>query len=226
MPTSFEETPERWLPELPIWSFCENASRSQGIEDFGLRVGLGTDVAEIGAFGRALRAATTLRDALETFLRDLNTHSSCGRYGLKRDCEWVWFWRTGVAGLRCDPVEQYVVGLMVQIVRLAAGPHWAADHVALQASGLPGGLAAETFAGARIQLRAPLSAVRFPSVLLATPLRSPGRDEESALAGLQFEQPPENLVDSLKLGLESALPHGSPGLRWAAHAANMSPRTL
>ncbi len=226
LPISFREVPDRWVPELPIWSFCENAARSQGIEDFGLRVGLGTDVAEIGTFGKALRTATTLRVALETFLRDLNKHSSCGQYGLRQDGVSTWFWRTGIPGLQCDPVEQYVVGLMAQIVRLAAGPRWAPKEVALQASELPGELAAETFAETRILLGAPLAAMRFPSVLLATPLRSAVRDGDHALAGFRFEQPPENLVDSLKLGLESALPHGSPGLRWAAHAANMSPRTL
>jgi hypothetical protein len=142
---------------------------TEGIVDYGLRVGLDTEVSEVGAFGRALLAAATLRSALETFLRDVNTHSSCAAFGLRPQGDSIWLWRLGIPGLPCDPVEQYVLGLMLRILRLAGGPGWVPERIQLQARELPGDLAAELFAETRIDTGAPLTAVRFPAALLASP---------------------------------------------------------
>jgi AraC-like DNA-binding protein len=247
LPSQPEEIANRWIAELPIWRLCEVATRSQGIADFGLRVGLETDVAEIGAFGRALRAAATLRQALETFLSELNAHSSSAAFGLRPGGrlesrltrsqpqasevrqlagESVWFWRQGIPGFECEPVEQYVLGFVVQILRLAAGARWAPDRILLQAGGLPGELAAETFAETRIQLRAPVTAVRFPASLLSLPLRSPAPDASGALERLRSDAPAEDLAGALRQALESVLPDRLPDMQWAADVANTSPRTL
>jgi AraC-like DNA-binding protein len=196
------------------------------MENFGLRVGLDTDVSEIGAFGRAVGAATTLQCALRVFLGELDLHSSSSEFGLRREEEHAWFWRAGLPGLRCDPIEQYALGLMIQIVRLAAGPRWVPDRIALQAAELPGEGAAESLAASRIQGRAARTAIRLPAELLARPLRGEAVDVNGELSRLRSDAAEDDLAGSLRQAILPLLPDGSPGLVWAADAVNSSPRTL
>jgi len=226
LPVQPEEIPDAWIAELPIWNLSEEIARSQGIEDFGLRVGLGTDVSEIGAFGRTLRAAATLRQALDCFLKDLNLHSSSSVFGLDPDGDSVWFWRRGIPGFHSDPIEQYALGLMLEIVRMAGGPAWAPDRVLLQGRGLPGDLAAETFGETSLQPASPVTALRFPASLLSArhrpwlgPAGARPEPNRSSVAA-------PDLVGSLRQALEPMLHSGAPDLHWAALAANTSPRTL
>ena len=222
LPTEPLEIANRWVAELPIWRFCDVATRSQGIEDFGLRVGLDTDVASIGAFGRALRAATTLGHALEVFLAELNLHSTSSVFGVRKAGEFVWFWRAGLPGIRSDAVEQYAAGLMIQIVRLAAGSHWLPDRIALQASRVP----VELLAAARIDSGAPQTAIRLPGALLAQSLRLAAPDTDDDLSLLRGATAEPDLVGSLRQAIAPVLADGPPGLQWAAEAVNTSERTL
>jgi AraC-like DNA-binding protein len=226
LPLQAEAAPDRLIAELPIWKLVEVAGRTQGIEDFGLRVGLGTDVVEIGAFGRAVSTAATLRDSLDVFLREVNSHSSTSAFGLRLSSSFGWFVRMGLADVPSAPIEQYALGLMVQILRLAAGPQWAPDRIWLQAERLPGQLANETFAHTRIYPGAPVTGVSFPEALLVRPLRATFVDSGDALERLRSALPAADLVGSLRQAIESALPGGAPGLDWAAEAANTSTRTL
>jgi AraC-like DNA-binding protein len=226
LPLEPADDPDRWIAEIPIWRFCEEVTRSQGLEDFGLRVGIGSDVTEIGAFGRSLSGSATLGAALAFFLSDVNRHSTCAAFGLHREGEFVWFSRSGVRGYESAPIEQYVVGLMVRIVRLAAGSLWSPDRIRLQGTALPGQLSAEMFSDTRFQRRAEVTAIRFSAGLLSQSIRARPTAQSLAIESSLTNAPESDLAGSLRIAIEHVMRDGAPNLYWAADVSGMSTRTL
>jgi hypothetical protein len=98
------------------------------IPNLGLTVGERTDIEALGIFGRLIRSAPTLGAALESAARYSTTITSNRRCGSVAGGP-VEFCMTVVD--RFDPRDvawqqdnQFCLGLMIAVVRLAAGPSW------------------------------------------------------------------------------------------------------
>ncbi len=222
LPAEPAEAPDRLVAGRSVWAWTERAARVEGIEDLGVCVGRSAPVQEIGALGRAVEAAATLRGALDTFVRQVNRHSSHAIFGWGQQAEHAWLWRRATPGseIASGQAEQYVLMLMRQIVRLAAGPRWTPDRVVAGMPGLPPSLR-EELPSARVDCGAPRTAIRLPSTMLSRRLRDPGPS-----AGHHLLEPPLGFVASLRQAVESALPVLAPGVGWGAEIAGTSPRTL
>ena len=55
------------IPEYSVWLFIEQAAKFERIEDFGLQVGMQTEVKDVGLFGESLLNSPTLQDILNNF---------------------------------------------------------------------------------------------------------------------------------------------------------------
>ncbi|MBW2293077.1 MAG: AraC family transcriptional regulator ligand-binding domain-containing protein [Deltaproteobacteria bacterium] len=225
LPTDPDEAPDLLVAERPLWRFLDRAARVEGIEDFGWRAGEESSVEEIGTFGHAIRAAASLRAALETFFRELKQHSSHGDYGLTVDGEQAWFWRQGTFGSQAgrEQAEQYVLMLMIQIIRLAAGPRWTPSHVLVEASELVSS-ASDSLAGAHVECGAPVTAIRLPREMLSVELRDPLARRDPHLSDPSDRG--TSFLGTLRQAVDASLPVLVPGIDWAAEVVGTSPRTL
>jgi AraC-like DNA-binding protein len=221
LPTEPAGAPDRLVAGRTVWDWTERAARAEGIEDLGMRVGRSAPVQEIGALGRSVEAAATLRGALDTFVRQVNRHSSHASFGWSVQGEHAWLWRRATPGSAASgQAEQYVLMLMRQIVRLAAGPGWTPGGVVVGMRTVPPTLR-EELSSARVDCGASLTAIRMPLTLLSLRLRAPRPPE-----GRRLPEPPLGFVESLRQAVESALPVLAPGVDWGAEIAGTSPRTL
>jgi AraC-like DNA-binding protein len=222
LPADAAEAPDLLVAGRSVWAWTERAARAEGIEDLGMRAGRSAPVEEIGALGRAVEAAATLRGALDTFVRQVNRHSSHASFGWSAQAEHAWFWRRATPGseIASGQTEQYVLMLMRQVVRLAAGPRWTPDRVVVGMRRLPPRLR-EELSSATVDCGVPLTAIRLPRPLLSLSLRDPRPPEDRHLP-----EPPLGFVESLRQAVESALPVLAPGIGWGAEIGGTSARTL
>ena len=82
--------------------------------------------------------------------------------------------------------NHFCLGLMIGVVRLAAGPSWRPAEVHLQTDEAPGLRDAESLAGARVAFRQPETMVAIPRALLARGSRPlPGTEVPTDARGLE-----------------------------------------
>lgn len=216
------ETPEALVPEYAVWDVIERCARTAGAPSFGWDVGLDTPIESIGAFGREVGAARTLREAIRLFLEAVSRHSSHARFSLVPGPEHTWLCRHGIdsIGVGSWQVEQYVLGLMVRLVRLALDDDWTPTTVLLkQPSPPPGGLPANIGA-ARIQFASPVTAIAIPIEALDLPIAQ-GASGPVALDPIDLD-----VAAGLRHAIGSSFGVAVTNLEHAARCAGVTPRTL
>ena len=63
------------IPEYSVWSLVEQAARWEGMEDFGLQVGMRTELEDVGLFAQSLLSSSTLHDTLNKFVNHITAIS-------------------------------------------------------------------------------------------------------------------------------------------------------
>jgi AraC-like DNA-binding protein len=214
--------PDALVPEYAIWDLVETCARVAGDGLFGWRIGLDTPIEAIGAFGRSVGSAGTLRGALRLFLEAVGEHSSHARFSVVPAGERVWFCRHGIDGIDVGSwqVEQYVLGLMVRLVRLATGRAWSPHDVLLKQTSLRGRALPPALAAARVRLGSRVSAIGLPRTALDAPLGA------APLRGTSLEPIDTDFLGSLRLAVEPMLGTEAAGLERAARYAGVTPRTV
>jgi AraC-like DNA-binding protein len=151
------------------------AMRHADVPNVGLAVAEGADVETLGIFGRLVRGAPTLGAALETAVRYSTTITADRPLQLRPRGDRVELCMTVAA--RFDPRDaawqqdnHFCLGLMIGIVRLAAGPRWRPAEVHLWTDEAAALRDAATLATARVAFRQPETMIAVPRALLATPL--------------------------------------------------------
>jgi AraC-like DNA-binding protein len=132
-----------------------------------------------------------------------------------------------------DPAWQhdnhFCLGLMIGVVRLAAGPSWRPAEVHLQTDEAPGLRDAESLASARIVFRQPETMIAVPRRLLAAPLPPSSATElptdvveewKSSPAARDFAGSIRQAVETLSCGDDY------PSIRQTADFLGLSVRTL
>ena len=150
-----EAASEALIPGTSPARLLGAALRHADIPNLGLTVGERTDIEILGTFGRLIRSAPTLGAALESAVRYSTTITSNRPLRLRPRGDRVDLCMS-VAD-RFDPRDvawqqdnHFCLGLMIAVVRLAAGPSWRPAEVHLQTDEAPGLRDAESLAGARI----------------------------------------------------------------------------
>jgi AraC-like DNA-binding protein len=175
LPAWIASQSEALIPATSPARIFAAASRDTGIPNLGLTVGEGSDIETLGVFGRLISSAPTLGAAIKMAVR-YGTMMTSNRP--------LWVRPRGDVAEFClavtdhfDPRDvarqhdnHFCLGLMIGLVRLAAGPGWRPAEVHLQTDEAPGLRDAESLADARILFRQPETTVAIPRALLAAPV--------------------------------------------------------
>lgn len=225
LPAKPDEAPDLFVPSRSLYGWIGATARTEGIEDFGVHVGRSSRVEDIGALGRSIQMQAGLRGVLTALVGQVNQHSSHATFGWREEGQDVWLWRRPTPGsevgeLGHSHIEGYLLLLLTNIVRLAAGPEWAPEVARVQMEAVSP-LLREELPGARLDRGASETAIRLPGAMLSSPS---GALPESIAA--PADAAPEPWVGVLRRGIAVALPVGAPSIEWGAEIAWMSPRTL
>jgi AraC-like DNA-binding protein len=189
-----------------------------------MRAGVGGTLTDIGGFGSGLLASVTLLDAMQQMALRADHHSSDARFGVTPGARFLWFWRQGIPSIDVgrDQAEQYILVIMIQLVRAVAGPDWMPPRVRLRAMDADWAVACPLLDGTQVELGTDTTGLLVPNQLLSCAFpRKP-----SPPASRPTEAPVRDLPGSLRQALTPLLGEQPLRLELAAEIAGMSPRTL
>lgn len=202
----------------------EKAARLTGRSDLGLSVGAERPLAEASDLGQLVARSATVGAAFEATVRSASRFNSGQRFWqVDHGEETVLHWRYAPALQRGRrQVNEYVLMLLVEFVRLAAGPSWRPLEVHCEGAPPPHAQRLTALALRRVRWAQASMAIVVPRSVL--PLSLPAVRESSP----QVEEPlpdPE-FVGSVRQTVGSLLRMGAPLLPAAADAAGMSVRSF
>jgi AraC-like DNA-binding protein len=225
---------EALIPASSTVRVFRAAARDTGIPNLGLMMGEGCGTEALGVFGRLIRSAPTLGAAMKTAVRYSRTMTANRPLSLRACGDRVEFSMT--LGGRFDPRDaawqqddQFCLGLMIGVVRLAAGPSWRPAEVHLQTAEAPKLRDAESLAPARILFGQPATMVAVPRALLAAPVRPlPGIEvPPDMVEQWKSSAPSPDFAGSIRQAVDTLSCEGRyPGIRATAEFLGMTVRTL
>lgn len=161
---------DRLIPLQALVEFAEEAACDQGILDLGLRVAERTPFESLGVFGALTRSQPTLKKAIETAIALVASYDSGERVWTVHERDGVRIRRrVRVADERFRQADLFTFGLIVNLVRVAAGPQWRPTYSELQSPG-PFTSQSEMVSGAEIETGRPATGVFVPRELLHLPM--------------------------------------------------------
>jgi AraC-like DNA-binding protein len=210
-----------------LWSFAGDAAQREGLAELGLLAGQ-VPVVEHGDFGKMVYQAISLYDAIQTFCHNATIEYSRADFYLIQDEQEAWFCRGPIEGepMQQQQVELYVLIMMIDTVRLGAGPHWQPTTLELQTADYHGLADVPLFRDANVRFGCPATRVAVPRPLLSQPLRG------DIAAFTRPENEPADITlatdfgDSLRRVLKNYLGHEKLTLETTAAIIGTTPRTL
>lgn len=225
------QRPDAVFPLHQGLRFVDHAAHSQGVENLGMLVGQQTRILDLADLGRLLSPAMTLEAALALFVKVISLFSSGERLALGSRGDKAVFSHAfdfgEAAGRRHG--DLFTLMLMIDLIRLAAGPGWRPPAVWLCVSEASRRKFYENMLGTAVFFAANCWAIVFDRSLLDERLRY---CRPSALLAadpvevLRGAAPAADFVGSLRQVIASLLPHGNPRIGVVAEVANLSTRTL
>src|SRR5262245_26608115 len=210
------------------------ALQETDIPNIGLTIGERSGIETFGMFGRLVRSAPTLGAALKSGVRYSRVLTSNRPLWLRPRGDRIELCMT--VEDRFDPRDvawqqdnQYGLGLMLGVVRLAAGPSWRPAEVHFQTDEAPGLRDAESLADSRVVFRQPETMVAIPRALLAARLPPlPAIDVPTdVVEDWKSSAPARDLAGSIRQAVETlSCGEHYPGVRQTADFVGMSVRTL
>jgi AraC-like DNA-binding protein len=231
LPISGGKSPIGYVPVLSVWEFAQDAADSQSMWDFGFRIAEFVTIGRAARWGRRVVTAATLHEAAcimsESIAADM-PNVSTGLEWRGNDC---WLWRDHQPDRRHMPGswlgEQYILGLMIQLVRMVEGPGWYPTRLELQASRSEwSSHRPEIIGDSQISFSAPRTAIELPAHSLAAPLRQSFSQPGSLPLPLGQESPPEDLAGALHEVLKSLVLDRRPDLHLGASIMRTSERSV
>lgn len=223
--------PDALFPLHQGLKFIDHAALSQGVENLGMLVGQQTRIMDLADLGRLLSPEMTLSAALALFIKVISLYSSGEQLALSNRGDKAVFshaFRFGEAMGRRHG-DFFTLMLMIDIIRLAAGPGWRPSAVWLCLSEASRRKHYESMLGTAVFFAANCWAVVFDRSLLDERLRycRPSRAlQADPLDLLRGAAPAGDFAGSLRQVIASLLPHGNPRIGTVAEMANLSVRTL
>ena len=225
------EDPDALISLHSATVFLDQAARSEGLATLGLLVGQRTAIDQLGTFGMLVRRSPTLFEGINTAQRLSVAMNSGIRIWIERDENQVWIFHRNLSPLSLgrQQVDLYGLALILNLIRLAAGPFWKPAEIRLQMPRSSALTDSETFFGVRILFDEPASAVALPTELLSRPLIAVESPLVATCAGAEWlrrSAPALDFAGSLEQLLRSQLREGSPGIHRVAEMSGMSARSL
>lgn len=232
LPHAVYEGSETLVPLNHAFDFVNRVARREGLPQMGFLVGSETQFQDLGAFGRLVLQSLTLHEALEKISRVIHLYSSSQHIWIESvgDRARVNTVYTPRSGDGWQFGEQYTLTLLINCIRVAAGPNWQPDEIHLDAAlhDLMYGKR-EVLNGIPVK-RADVSALVFDRKLLSTPLRrnqfaESGSGEEDYRV-LISSAPAADFPSSISQLALMSFADRQAQIGWIASAAGLSVRTL
>ena len=125
------------IGEYCAWRFIDLAAKHERLDLFGYDVATQHPINSVEGFGGIrTRTATTLKELLEYFIEDAQADSTGCPYSLVPDQDGIWFVRELMFGENRKnwQTEQYMIAIIIQIIRLCAGPRWLPPAIKVSSS--------------------------------------------------------------------------------------------
>ena len=220
-----------YVPLAATLAFTHNAAQAQGLW------GLGFDIAERVTIQRASRwgpraaTAVTLRHAIQTMSDWIRIDMPEIRIGLDTTGQHQWFWRGHEPDRRNWSGyylgEQYMLGLMVQLIRMAEGPNWYPSRLKIEAAASDWAFKRPEFAReASIEFGAPRTAIELPVGSLDRRMPTMRTDSDPKIVRDTGERPALDLQGSLRQVLKSVACERKLTLEMGAELSCSSERSL
>ncbi|TRX55684.1 AraC family transcriptional regulator [Thalassomonas sp. M1454] len=216
------DNPDNLIPEAPLWEFIELASIACDKPHFGFFVTEHTCLDTYGAFGEHLCHQDNLLIALESFISDLQTHANYMNYWLEESDEYVWLCRKGTPGIEKGkwPVEQHVISLMAELIKVYAGANWCPKEVRFASETGNGIEYAYYLKNTQLSFNNPFGAIAIEKEKLTS--SSTLKKKESNLSDIV----PSILPETLTTLIAEKYFGTHPSVETIAASLNINPRTL
>jgi AraC-like DNA-binding protein len=195
--------------------------------DAGALAGQDADVDALGMLGRLICGAPTLAAALDALAEYHPAFMSTGRVWVESQGPGIELCQAFPAlDHRWQQTTHYAIGLMVAIVRRAAGPTWRPREVKCQSarSNTLGGI--ESLANASIKFEQPVSSIIIPRDVLTAPLPAYAPPSAAEIDVWKAAAPGLDFVRSIGQIIETLSCDGFPCIETTASAIGTSVRTL
>lgn len=159
------------IGERSLWRFIEYSAAHEGYRLLGYdsaQLNPITSLGEIGGF--RMRLAPTLKMLLEYFIADIQSESTGTLYSLRSDGNGTWFRRLqmfGKSGASWQ-AEQYVIAMVIQIIRICAGRNWKPPIIRISSVDQPQRLPNE-WSQTKIEWGCEATEIRIPHTVIALP---------------------------------------------------------
>ena len=214
------------IGEFALWRLIDLASRYEKLDFFGYDVARRYPIATIeGLGGLRMRNAVTLEELLDLFIDDAQSESTGCRYSIFHDADCAWLVREKMFGENHSnwQVEQYMITIFIQIIRLCAGPEWLPPSVKASASKTAPPLPNEwkdihfTWGNDDTRIMIPANVLKKHPVKISSQTKTVKEDNEdkSSSTPLTFDELVRTQVITNTIGLENA-----------AQQTGLSPKTL
>jgi AraC-like DNA-binding protein len=218
--------PELLIPMPALVRLAADAASVHGAGTIA-EAGQVADVATFGTFGRLMCGGSTLGGALEALVEHQAAFMSTGR---------VWVAPHGYDVELChafpslderwQQTTHYALGLMIAIVRRAAGPSWRPATVRSQAGRSDALAGVESLADATIAYAQPVTSIVVPRDLLPKPLPAFARPAAAEIDGWRAAAPAIDFARSIGQIIETLSCDGFPRIETTASTIGTSVRTL
>lgn len=222
LPVSALDAGDTMISELAFWRLQDLVATTEGMPDFGYRCAMRDPMRESGQIGGLrLPPPAPLAIFLANFILLVSNYSNHANHQLARVVDGLWY--------TCDnrlitrnlswQVEQYLVGMVTKLVRLAAGDSWLPSSIwftrKADAYPLP-----DDWTEANITYEQTVTGVFLPDGILSLPVQYnlPFSGFENEAAQSSAEQMIAYLMPLVLSGNEN--------LEFAAASVNLSPRAL
>jgi AraC-like DNA-binding protein len=222
---------EPLIPLRQAIRFLREAAAGEGRSDLALLAGQHATIESLGMYGQLIRRSRTLGDAIGTLVHLAQSFNSGERWWIERSRNTVRLCHrfTEPLGPEDAQVEHYTIAMVVNLIRLAAGPTRTPIEVQLCSSHSPDVPGSPLFHGTRLGFDHPWTTITLGSSLLDEPI---GSAQTAHLSPLDVElwrqsAPADDLEGSIRQVLIAMEPRiGHVRIEHAAAALGCSVRTL
>lgn len=160
-----------YMPVRQLWEFTALTAEYTGLSNIGLMSGM-TPLEKHSRFGQNLFCTPTLYQAIMMFCKTARTELTNVDFHIREETGKFWFCRAPVEGSENEvrQVESYQIGMMVQVIRWAAGLGWKPRELRLQSPDARSLLDVEMFSNTNIHTGFNQLALEVPLGLLQLPL--------------------------------------------------------
>lgn len=226
LPTASLDEPDLFVPTRRVWAFAGQLARREGFSALGMAAADTVGARYPTPTGPQHR---TLYDGLTAFCRSINRESSNMRLALGSLEPTAWLTNRQLLPADVEGatlVEQFMVRLIIQLVRRMAGPNWTPHTLGIRAPAVLPELR-EWLPSTSFRLGQPFTSWCFASAELTKPNLSGHHPQADRLRfGTAERTAPESFDDVLGELIRSYLSDGSPSVAAVAAACGVSVRTL